>query len=297
MRVSVRHWGGGVETRAGGTRTDLKMGRLWQQETPFPELCPFETKPQTVLAHHDNGKNGVWRVLNNLRTPFQYHRLIVPEKCWSTDEIRILGGQGKIAAVIDIASGMIRRENGGEIWLGVHVGSSAGQNLRHLHYHLLRPMIVERSLISMGGKLSFAQLESQISKLADDSSLFVFEESGMSAFVGGTRAGQCFITPVGEAGGTDPIDVGADLSIRLSTALYRLITLCNERFKNAAGLPPEYMAWLVFHEGEFCFGCYLPILNHPGFTEMMAMLAPQRYPMILPWTHEKTAAHLRGEER
>lgn len=296
MELYTRRWLGGVETRAGGTRKGIKLSRPWQQEISFTgSSCPFETKPQEVLWQFNCGVGGKWLVLGNKFTPFDSHELIIPDKCWPISELRTLGGQGKIEAAFSIADGAIRIAKGKEVWMGIHIGPTAGQNLLHLHWHVLQPMLSETSLAGMANVLTFADLQNQISVSAGDSGLFVFEESGIRVSVGGVRVGQCFITPGTKNGLHPPISLGQDFSARVSLALTRLITLCNEKFRSESGLSPEYMIWLVFNEGKFYFGFYLPILNHPGFTEWMAAMAPQRYPMILPWSQVETAAHLRGE--
>lgn len=275
MDLDIRNWGGGVQTRAGGTRAGLKLARPWQGEISFSGECPFETKKQEVLVE----KNG-WKILKNLYTPFSNHLLIIPEKCWEVAELRRLGGAKEIEAAIDMALSEIRREGGEEVWMGIHIGPTAGQNLLHPHWHLLRP-------IRLGG---INPTEDQISPSLTDPDLIIFEKSGMMVSVGGVRAGQCFITPRRES----TANVHSPFSGRIiANALDRLISLCATKFKNSRGLPPEYMVWFVFRDGKFKFGSYLPILNFPGFTESMAALFPEGCPNILPWTHKETARYLR----
>lgn len=276
MDLDVRNWGGGVQTRAGGTRTGLKLARPWQVEISFSGECPFETKPQKVLAE----MNG-WELLENLYTPFSNHLLIIPERCWEVDKLRRLGGAEEIEKAMNLALSIIKEAGGEEVWLGIHIGPTAGQNLLHPHWHLLRPIRSGRT----------DPTENQISLPLTDPDLIIFEKSGMIVSVGGVRAGQCFITPRKES----TANVNSGFSGRIiSIVLDRLISLCATKFKNPRELPPEYMVWFVFRDGKFKFGSYLPILNFPGITESMAALFPNEHPNILPWTHKETARHLRG---
>ena len=73
-----------------------------------------------------------------------------------------------------------------EIWFGVHIGPAAGQNISHLHYHVLHPI---REPGSTGN-------DEEMIAFCKSSKLRLLEHKGMIAVAGGQRVGQCLIVPL-----------------------------------------------------------------------------------------------------
>lgn len=264
----------GLAVLSGGTRTGIKLHRPWQCEIEAdPAHCPFEGegKPQVEGLRAEKG----WRILENAFTPYPLHYLIVPKTCWQINKVRSLGGKSQITAALETARRALdcgQRER----WLGVHVGPSAGQNLGHLHYHLLQP--------ARGRK---ARRDSaSIFKYCKSSGIEVFAQRGFRVVGGGFRAGQCFVYP--DCG--RPVEFTARRVADLAGVLGRLVELCKRKFASTEGLPPDFMVGIKFVGSKMAYGYYLPILNNWGFTEYFALL--ESTPFTLPWSHEESVAHL-----
>lgn len=76
---------GTLQILYGGTRKKLNLSRPWQRsigETAEASktTCPFETKPQVELDRVEL-EGETWLVLDNIMTPYEFHRLVIPEKC------------------------------------------------------------------------------------------------------------------------------------------------------------------------------------------------------------------------
>jgi diadenosine tetraphosphate (Ap4A) HIT family hydrolase len=262
---------GGVEVAFGGTRTAVKLDRPWQLEIPpVGQSCPFEREDVTPIDSFETVEG--WRLLQNKYTPFPWHRLLVPASCWSVNKIRQLGGPQEIECVLSLTQKIIGPARG-EFWLGVHVGLTAGQNVRHLHYHLLKPL-----------KRSPNCDPYSVELYAKSAKVVLFHHNGLKTALGGLRAGQCFIVPEHPSMLTNPIETFAN-------ALSRVIDLYNERFRSVQGLSPDFMTVLKFKGNRIQYASYIPILNNWGFTEYLGII--ERTPLILPWPHESTAAHLK----
>jgi len=269
MSLTIEKWPGGIKTSSGGTRTSVKLSRSWQPDIGTiinPEKCPFEKpKEEEIISRHFNEK---WLVLENIRTPFSFHRLIIPNKCLKKEKLLVLGGLDCIDIALCIAFDIVHDQHQRELWLGVHIGPLAGQNVGHMHYHLLTPH---------NGKSSDNEV-----KLIDNPSLFLSDGSNFKVVAGGNRVGQCFILP------KDNIFLVEDLA----TTIHSIITLYAERFKSTQGMPPDYMIGIKFLEGKMVYGYYVPVLTQWGFTEHFGLM--ENTPLILPWPHIETVKHLKS---
>lgn len=264
---------GGIKAASGGTRSAITLDRPWQTDIVVdPSTCPFDTKQQLELAKFET--EGGWRVLNNPYSPFSWHRLIVPKTCWAKDRVRSLGGGKKIAAALGIAKSIMGNEEH-EFWLGVHVGSSAGQNIGHLHYHLLQPL--------KGAPPS--NTEDPVVGHFKSSPLVLSEDYRYKVVAGGFRAGQFFIVPADNI-----IRFTEDEAVGLAIVLDRLITLCSRKFVSKQGLPPDYVIGMKFALSCMVYASYMPILNNWGFTEYLGLLESR--PLILPWPHQESVRYL-----
>lgn len=272
-RTVIENLPSGVTIAYGGTRTSIKVDRPWQVDIKIdPTTCPFEDKEEANLAYHP--QDGGWRVLDNRYTPFEHHRLIIPEACWTAEQLRILGGEEKIAAVLTVVNDLMTSEPTG-FWLGVHVGPLAGQNVGHLHYHLLVPLSpLSRS--TENDVVAYAQ--------SRNPSLVICEAEDFKVVAGGCKAGQCFIVPKCE------IELSAQTT-SLAKLLNYIITLYNDKFRSLQGLTPDFAIGIEFSRGKMRYGCYTPVLTNWGFTEYFGLI--EGSPLILPWPHEESARYLR----
>ena len=273
-RVRIDRLSSGISVASGGTRNRINFDRPWQ--TPIivnPAACPFEVKDQDVVARFDE-QGTAWSLLPNLYTPFPFHRLLIPDSCWSSEKLRELGGRTQIEAVLRIL-GRLLSAGSRELWFGVHIGPSAGQNISHLHYHWLEPLPDE----SPEQRLSFEP--------SRDSALTIYEESAIRVSAEGCRAGQCvFYSTAGDT------DFNEDFASVLATVLSVLLKQYSKNFKSVQGLPPDFVLTMKFVGRQMKYGSYIPILNHWGFTEYLGLIESR--PLILPWPHETTAVFLRS---
>ncbi len=267
IRRSVEQLGAS-QWASGGTRDVVKLTRPWQREMEItPATCVFERRPQKDVSTFDS-KSG-WRLIENTNTPFDFHRLLIPPDCWSVGKLRSLGGREQIEFALRLVDSVLH-EAPSDLWIGVHIGYSAGQNHGHLHYHILKP-IRTRPLSTIESAASGEELYS------DDS---------LRVVLSGPRAGQCVLLPI-------KIAVRfAELTDSLANGLSWMIDLYNERFRSTEGLSPDYMVSIAVENREVRFACYVPILSQWGITEYLGLL--ENTPLILPWPHEKTRNHLLG---
>lgn len=266
----IQEWPGGIWTASGGTRTAVKLNRPWQTDIMVdPNTCPFCTKPQTVLKECGN-----WLVLENAFTPFPFHQLVIPKECWPVTMIRNLGGEENLSDALRIVWRIIEQQGRDQMLHSVFSGYLAGQNVPHLHHHVLEntfPGFVSRDV------------SKEVIETAGDPARILFEEGGFRVTVGGLRAGQCYIVPTES-------ELTANPAIRISKVLIRIIDLYADKFRSDRGLPPDYQVALRFRGGKLAYGFYLPVLNHWGATEYLGVTGEQ--PVILPWPHEETVRHL-----
>ncbi|MBI5728689.1 MAG: hypothetical protein HY983_00380 [Candidatus Magasanikbacteria bacterium] len=267
---------GGIPTMSGGTRRGVKLDRSWQSDIIVnPGRCPFEDEESLegrLIRFYQ--EEGGWRVITNQFTPYHNHLLIMPMTCWSKEDLRTLGGLNKITVALRIVSDILA-PIAGERWLNVYVGATAGQNVTHLHYHLLEPAqrILSRPERDVAGHFA-------------SSLLVLFELEGFRVVVGGHRAGQCFIVPLEGR----PFDQSAAES--LAGVLQRIIRMFAEKFTSSQGLPPDFQINVKFIKGRVVYACFIPILNNWGGTEYLALM--EGTPITLPWPHEDTLGHLLG---
>jgi len=260
---------------SGGTRNQVKLDRPWQVDLSVdPANCPFEADQQREVARFDCF--GGWRILENPHTPFRFHRLIVPLSCWPKERLRSLGGREGISAALELADSIIGAHDG-ELWLGIHIGALAGQNVAHLHYHVLEPL--ERS------EMASSEAESAVFQYCRESQLVVLERPPFRLVAGGCRAGQCFVV-----GSLPRFRLSAAITSVLADVLASTVALYNRKFRSIQGLPPDYMIGIRFHDGRMLYGYYVPILSQWGFTEHFGLV--EGTPLILPWPHEETVRHL-----
>jgi diadenosine tetraphosphate (Ap4A) HIT family hydrolase len=260
----------GLLVASGGTRTEIKLSRPWQSDIRVdPSTCPFETPTQSEIARWE--QSGGWRLLKNLFTPHDWHVLLVPFSCWPPSQIRTLGGMERIAAALHIVTEVLGNMPLEEYWLGVHIGPLAGQNIGHLHYHLIKPLSGPAGNPPASGVVEWMK----------NSRLTLLEDSELKTVLGGLRAGQCFVFPAGAS----KVTSGA-----LAAALDRLIGMYSASFMSREGLPPDYSIAVKFVGAEFQYATLVPILNHWGFTEFMGLL--ENRPIILPWPNDESLRQL-----
>lgn len=295
--AKVEHWPGEIQTLSGGTRNTVRLSRPWQ--TPMKidtRTCPFcaEERPgadrSLVVSVDDSG----WKVRKNRRTPYDFHRLLLPKDCFHQDALRSLGGQSGIEHALRLASSVIGEGvSAGQqvpehLFLTVHVGYAAGQTEGHLHWHLLEP----------GSTPCLS--EPDLDDLAESPNILWLNGEFLT-MCGGCVAGQCFIIPQkrllsGETAeeemhrGDRRRRLSNDSVVTLAETTNTLIALGNSKFRSEQGLPPDFGLGFRFSGRELVYGMYVPVLGKPGMTEYMGL--HECTPLTLPWTHETTANFL-----
>lgn len=283
-KATVQNWPGGVSTFSGGTRTAIKVDRLWQKALNIdPETCPFETK--RLYANHEItmcSEDGKWVAFKNLFTPNLFHRVIIPTTCrkWSDERVRLLGGKEEIAKALNLAYQVLMfNPSRKQEHIVTHNGYSAGQNVPHIHWHSLSfPEVAQ-------GDNPY-KIQDELLSATAAPKYFVSTHDNLKVVVGGHRAGQCLILPNNQ----DWVYLE-----NITNVLSSLVALYADKFRSRVGdkLPPDFTVDLIFRDGTFVYGVYVPILNNMGSTEYTGILGQQA--MTLPWPHEQTAAYLRGE--
>ncbi len=273
----IENWFGTFSTASGGTRTDVKLSRPWQTDIIVdPATCPFCTKDEPDVSRHVDG-SGLWRVLQNVFTPFPLHYLIIPGTCWTPYSLRNLGGRAKIEALMRIVTQYVKEEHPDkELWMFINIGFLGGQNLGHYHAHLLEP-IREKNKIPLS--------EYDIENI-NQSPLVIFENNLFKVILGGFAARQCFFYPKTKGVLLDPRYIN-----QLSRAFNFVVSLYNDRFRSLQNLSPDFTILAKFVKSEFHYATYIPALgNWWGCAQMMAIM--EGTPFILAWPHEKTFQHL-----
>src|SRR3989344_4143358 len=131
-------WPNGMRSIAGGTRGEINLSRAWQKEIEMnPKTSPFCPGKGQVLKELANGE---WPLLQNRLTPYLFHEMVIPANCWSPDELRILGGEENVAVALRLIHEEIRNHPGKKLFVTAHIGTLAGQNVGHLHYHVMEYM-------------------------------------------------------------------------------------------------------------------------------------------------------------
>src|SRR3990167_986193 len=122
-------WPNGMRSVAGGTRDEIKLSRPWQKEIEVnPATCPFCTGKGHVLKELPNEL----RLLQNQFTPYPFHQMIIPRSCSPAHMVRTLGGQDRCLNAFFCVQQVIKASELRKLFVTVHVGASAGQNVGHL---------------------------------------------------------------------------------------------------------------------------------------------------------------------
>jgi hypothetical protein len=263
--------GGFATTTSGGSRTSIKLSRPWQ--TPFPidpDNCPFcnEVAPKPLLRDNPPG----WRIRDNKFTPHKHHRLIVADKCWGENMLQTLGGYEKIREVMNTANKATIGEST-EFALFVHIGNSAGQNLGHIHWHLME--VAVRKPLSTAIRMY-------------EPELLVHEQNGMSIFATGTRAGECLTLSKNKK-----LEFGDNSIPDIAATIDWIVSVGNNKFRSVQGRTPDFSVTVrISKYRKFRYANYCPILNMFGAPENV--IAPlEGGPITLPWPHKITAEYLR----
>ena len=285
----VERWPGGHATISSAKkRIPEKFSRPWQKDYPdLPVNCVFEKdeeRSQALITHKDPDDEQ-WYVIKSKFTPEEPHYLIIPHTCWPSNKLQVLGGEEKIHTAVTLANQTHQNHCvEGEVWgLSVQIGPLAAQNQPHLHYHLYRPNLIDRS----GAKILTDQRLHVVERIPVDPDYLILEEQGLQAIAGGTYTGQCFIKS------NLPLVPWGQCIKALSQFLNRLICLYIEKFRSTEGLSPHYRLEIEFYGRELHYGLFTPKLNNTGTLEDMAEIDPRRG-MNLLWPHQETARYLRS---
>src|SRR5689334_3617358 len=82
-----------ITTLSGGTRNKVNINRPWQtQLAPKPD-CPFCSRMNQIDLIEIG--EGYWKFTNKF-TPYESHKLIIPDECWSLAKLYSLGGEDEI---------------------------------------------------------------------------------------------------------------------------------------------------------------------------------------------------------
>lgn len=269
------NWPNGMKSIAGGTRGEIKLSRPWQQEIVVnPETCPFCTGKGHVLEELAGGE---WRLLQNRFTPYPFHRMVIPRECWSATDLRSLGEFRRIEDALRLIFRVVKSSGLEKLFITAHIGPLAGQNVCHLHYHIVQYALSDASESAVPEKMRKV--------FAEKTEFIILEGWGLFAGVGGVKAGQCFVLPGHRSQSLRSEDI--------ALMLHDVVSLYNKRFKSTQGLSPDFSIGLQFWQGEFQYGLYTPVLNHWGAAEQMALYEPG-CPLTLPWPHELTAEYLKS---
>src|SRR3989338_5700391 len=208
--------GGFTTVTAGGTRNAIKLSRPWQPPLPLAqEKCPFCTKPQEEILLP--GMPEGWRLLPNIFTPHRHHRLAIPKECWDSEKLQTLGGLARIREALEIFRLAIKEDRGLEMATFAHVGWSAGQNLGHMHWHIMETRIRK--------PFSAKQFAPE---------LLVQHGDALDIIAAGARSGECLLVP--------HMEMNFDKAVEaLAISLDWIVQRGNEKFRSTEGRPPEVM--------------------------------------------------------
>lgn len=267
---------------SGGTRGSIGLNRPWQ--TAFgpdePETCGFVAGNVGKPPFATDVIPG-WGVRQNAATPLEpaIHLVAIAGECLPWDSVYYLMDES-YGGVLEHAS-KLAAEKGYPFLVTTHIGYDSGQNLPHLHAH-----IMEQRFGNAGG------LPPEISRLYSyqrNSGRLVAELNRLRAVAGGPWAGMLYILP-----GSNPVDTTMRPNFfgELYEFVCSLIELYARKFVSTQGLKPDYSLGFNFDEkGRLTFAQYLPYLNNKGHTEMVSAILLGT-PFIMPWPPEVTAKHL-----
>ncbi len=277
MNLKTEKLPSGMTISSIGARPEVCLNRPWQlplADHINPDKCPFENNKLGEKAE----KFGNWRVIDK-DGGADYHKLLMPNKCWPAEKLQKLGGATEIKKALDIGSELITRDGQEKVILIAQVGWGGGQSLGHPHWHL-------RTLERTGGTI--ALVVKFLSKL-DRSQLIVGGCGGWKAVLNGQHAGQCFILSSGA------VSLGNETRVKeLSVLVNHIISLYNVKFKSAEGMPPDFSVSFLITKGSIYYGCYIPTLYHEGAYNKLEAI--ERCVVQLPWTHEVTLRHLLADD-
>lgn len=299
----IREYPGGLKVLYGGTRTGVNLSRPWQQPiTVDPGKCPFCKGEGDVAETFGNG----WMVLNNKFTPHSYHQMIIPPACWPEEELRVLGGESRIREAFAHISQVVERglASHNELWVNVYVGALAGQNIPHLHYHILAPERfpngVDPDVVEQGLASIWRKERTFLKHLASSPRVLTWIRSswGLAAVVESVfRVGQCYIgyfVPHRDEDHEPQVFVPGLGDV--ASLVHKVVSAYAAAFKSQQGLAPDFQLFLKFNRYgdwlKFSWGSYLPILNHHGSTESVGAIHLGG-PFVHPWTPEETLEHLK----
>ncbi|TSC58306.1 MAG: hypothetical protein Greene041679_128 [Parcubacteria group bacterium Greene0416_79] len=262
-------------------RTGIRLNRPWQQPIVVaPEQCPFCTDQANLLRTFENG----YKLIQNSFTPFDYHIMVVPATCWPEERLRVLGGEKEIRNAFENIITLLRPT--GELWVQAYVGPLAGQNISHLHYHMIQPKYFDGSEGEATQKQALQEIEeketSLIEHLAHSKRVFLHEGTLRVVIESIFRAGQCFI-----------LDTSDEMNLsHFAVALSKIVAAYVKAFQSNQGLAPDFQIFLKFSGKRLVYGSYLPILNHLGTTETVGAIISGG-PFTQPWGPDETIAALK----
>lgn len=286
MAGEIRNSVNGLQTLCGGTRTTVKVDRPWQPKMvfPTPNPCPFCTKKQEDEYTYHPEDYFHCKTFQNSNTPFPYHRLLIPAVCWDEWTLRNLGGEDILKMMLSCALQEVKRtkEKFYPVWIFTHIGSGAGQNLTHNHWHLLAPPTDPKIF------LKYDALGLIVS--GED---ILWRSWRLTVAVSGVRAGQTFIGPtrpkvngIRTLSARDVLE-NPSLFSELMEETYKLVMLFNDKFLN-----PDYCLLLALNSEDDWHIRYTPILNNWGGSEFAAL--DYGTPFVLPWPHSETVKFLKS---
>lgn len=277
----LKRYPGGFKVLYGGTSGGVKLNRPWQLPISVnPSACPFCRGEGAVIKTFSNG----YLHLNNKFTPHEHHTMIIPPACFTENQLRVLGGENEICKACDSIYSLTDRAR--ELWVTAHIGALAGQNVSHLHYHVMEPCRLreEDDLATMmsdrDSLLQTILTEEALMKYLRNSQLVFLEEKNMRIVVESIfRAGQCFLAPMDDTSKTTTAEL-----VRL---LSRTVESYAQAFRSQQGLAPDFQLFFKFMGPRLVYGSYLPILNHHGSTESVGAILSGG-PFVHPWSPEET---------
>ncbi len=273
---------------SGGTRREIKLSRPWQEPLDLlinPSKCPFCSKPQEEIKLA--GLPIGWKLLPNPWTPHLKHRLIIPDHCWPAERLQILGGEKAIFEALQIAR-IATVKDDSETALFVHIGRMAGQNIGHLHWHLMKALARQPFDGSYYSNLIMDSSRVALLRQLKDRNISNYSNYyDYTVIAGGARSGECLILS------SKRQDFNSVTISSLAATLSWLINLANRKFRSTEGLAPDFIVTVrISNDHKFRYADYCPILTMWGSPEyVMAPLEGGSF--TLPWPHEVTAAYLR----
>jgi hypothetical protein len=288
----IHAYPGDIVTVAGSKKKiPATFSRPWQSRVPYPNpKCPFHKaeERETALRTTTDASGEKWFVIDSLFAPENPHRLIIPDLCWDDEQMRVLGGLGKIRTAFCLAAEQLASEDDRDkLWgFAIQIGPLAAQNVPHCHYHLYRPTLFR----TFDGVIEDdPNPAATVFNFWEYTDLVVFENDSFKVTAGGQYTGQLLIKP------KQPVIFTNDVAATsLADMMHHFVELYAKKFKSAEGLGPDYRFEFEIHGGAVNFGIFVPKLNNTGTLEDMADIDRRRGRNLL-WSHEETARYLRSE--